>query len=226
MASKVGLVNCFYRLAHPTNAAMNCEAVAINADFWSQVLQARSLKPLDFALGAVMILRLKQLNELGGFEALIDCLADDYQLGNRIARLGYHLELSPIVVDCCSGSMGWKAVWKHQLRWARTIRVCQPVPYFFSILSNATLWPLLWLLVHPSRPVLLFASACLSFRMLAALDLQRKLTLSFAHTPWTWLVPIKDVLQTLLWILAFLGNRVEWRGERMYLRRDGTLLRA
>ena len=33
--------------------------------------------------------------------------------------------------------MGWSAVWKHQLRWARTIRVCQPVPYFFSLLSNA-----------------------------------------------------------------------------------------
>ena len=45
----VGLVNCFYRLANPLTAAMQCEAVAINADFWSQVLQARSLKPLDFA---------------------------------------------------------------------------------------------------------------------------------------------------------------------------------
>ena len=45
--------------------------------------------------------------------------------------------------------MGWRDVWAHQLRWARTIRVCQPVPWFFSILSNAMLWPLAWLFCTP-----------------------------------------------------------------------------
>src|SRR6185369_5879846 len=118
---------------------------AINADFWSQVLQSRSLKPIDFALGAVMALRRQALNKIGGFAALSDCLADDYQLGHRIARCGYDIGLCPVVVECWSEPMGWKAVWKHQTRWARTIRVCQPVPYFFSMLSNPTLWPLLWL---------------------------------------------------------------------------------
>ncbi len=47
---KVGLVNCFYRLANPVNLAMRYEAVSVNADFWSQVLQSKSLKPMDFAL--------------------------------------------------------------------------------------------------------------------------------------------------------------------------------
>src|SRR5581483_11806495 len=50
-----GLVNCFYRFANPANLAMHLEAVAVNADFWSQVLQGRSLAPQDFALGAVMV---------------------------------------------------------------------------------------------------------------------------------------------------------------------------
>ena len=107
---------------------MQWEAIAINADFWSQVLQSRSLKPMDFALGAVMATRRQQLREIGGFAALVDCLADDYQLGNRIARRGYPIALSPVVVECWSAPMGWAAVWKHQLRWARTIRVCQPRP--------------------------------------------------------------------------------------------------
>jgi len=57
------------------------------------------------------------------------------------------------VAECWSAPMGWAAVWKHQLRWARTIRVCQPVPYFFSFLSNASFWPLLWLIVRPAAPV-------------------------------------------------------------------------
>ncbi len=145
----VGLVNCFYRLANPVTAAMRCEAIAVNADFWSQVLQSASLKPLDFALGAVMLVRRDALDGIGGFTALADCLADDYQLGHRVAQKGYHIVLCPVVVECWDAPMNWRNVWKHQLRWARTIRVCQPVPYFFSILSNTTLWPLLWLLASP-----------------------------------------------------------------------------
>src|SRR5205807_2841533 len=97
-----GLVTCFYRLANPTTTAMQWEAIAINADFWSQVLQAKSLRPLDFALGAVMAMPRKPLDEIGGFKALVDCLADDYQLGNRIARRGYAIAISPVVVECWS----------------------------------------------------------------------------------------------------------------------------
>ena len=224
-APEPGLVNCFYRLANPTTPAMDWEAVAINADFWAQVLQARSLKPLDFALGAAMVTRRQCLREIGGFEALVDCLADDYQLGHRIAKRGHTIELCPVVVECWSAPMGWGAVWRHQLRWARTIRVCQPLPYFFSLLNNGTLWPLLWLATVPSRTALGCALACWALRIASVLDLQRRLT----GAPWKlsrlWLVPIKDLLQTMIWALAFLGNRVEWRGEKLRLRKDGTLVR-
>ena len=223
---EVGLVNCFYRLANPTTLAMHWEAVAVNADFWSQVLQSASLKPIDFALGAVMATGRKQLAETGGFSALVDYLADDYQLGHRLARRGYRLALSPVVVECWSAPMGWSAVWKHQLRWARTIRVCQPVPYFFSILSHATLWPLLWLLAKPGALVAAVALLCCLTRVLTALNLEQRLTRTPPPCARGWLVPVKDLLQTAIWLLAFLGNRIEWRGQRLRLRPDGTLLRG
>jgi ceramide glucosyltransferase len=201
---------------------MRWEAIAINADFWSQVLQSRSLQPLDFALGAVMVLRREQLAEIGGFHALADFLADDYQLGQRIARRGYRIELCPVVVECWSPRMSWGEVWRHQLRWARTIRVCQPVPYFFSVLSNATLWPLLWLLAHPSLKVLELSLVFVAGRIISARFLQKWLTRTTRDFDW-WLVPVKDVLQTAIWALAFAGNHIEWRGEHYRLQRDGTL---
>ncbi len=219
-----GLVNCFYRLANPTTLAMQWEAVAINADFWSQVLQSQSLKPLDFALGAVIATRRTQLAEVGGFQALADCLADDYQLGNRIARQGYRIALCPVVVECWDPPMTWRAVWKHQLRWARTIRVCQPVPYFFSILSNPTFWPLLWLVLAPAKWSLTIFAVALGVRIFTALDLQWRLTRSPGHVPFLWLAPFKDLLQAAIWLCAFAGNRIEWRGRRFRLRRDGTLV--
>jgi len=258
---QTGLVNSFYILANPTTSAMTWEAFAINVDFWSQVLQACSLKPMDFALGAVMLIRRQQLREIGGFEALADCLADDYQLGNRIRRRGYKLEICPVVVECWSHPMGWREVWNHQLRWARTVRVCQPVPYFFSILSNPTLWPLLWFLASFSSSssfsssTLLSASfllLCLATRFLFSRDLYRRVssvqcsvislskpTSSIEHPETSapnhkssiinhkFLLPfLKDLLQLPIWAGAFLGNTIEWRGQKMKLRPDGTLTPA
>jgi ceramide glucosyltransferase len=207
---------------------MHREAIAVNADFWSQVLQAASLKPLDFALGAVMVTRRKLLAEIGGFNALANCLADDYQLGHRIAKNGHRIALCPVVAECWDTPMDWHGVWQHQLRWARTIRVCQPLPYFFSILSNATFWPLLWLAdsLVPSVTLCapLTAIACVLIRICIAQNLQRRLMQSRENLAPPWLVPVKDLLQVALWIGAFTGSTVEWRGRRMKLRRDGTLV--
>lgn len=243
---EVGLVNCFYRLANPTTLAMQWEAIAINADFWSQVLQSQTLKPLDFALGAVMLTRRQQLEEIGGFKSLADCLADDYQLGNRIARKGHRIVLCPVVVECWDPPMSWQAVWKHQLRWARTIRVCQPVPYFFSILSNAGFWALLALVVGLTQMharwnsplygtnssmtfhlhlVAVVGAVSIVIRMILACDLQRRLTRSSGSANYFWMVPIKDLLQTATWLCAFAGNSIEWRGQTYRLHPDGTLVK-
>jgi ceramide glucosyltransferase len=238
----VGLVNCFYRLANPSTLAMRWEAIAINADFWSQVLQSQTLKPLDFALGAVMLTRRALVAEIGGFKSLADCLADDYQLGNRIAKLGHRIVLSPIVVECCDPPMTWGAVWRHQLRWARTIRVCQPAPYFFSILSNAGFWGLMWIFdicrslqghhngISGTDGGIFIASSLMALmfyvgRIVVACNLQSRLTRSSGHGYYFWLVPVKDLLQAAIWLCAFTGNSIEWRGQVYRLRRDGTLVK-
>jgi ceramide glucosyltransferase len=221
-----GLVNCFYCLANPVTAAMRWEAVAINADFWGQVLQARSLKPLDFALGAVMATTRQQLEDIGGFARLVECLADDYQLGHQIALRGKRIVLCPVVVECWSAPMTWRQVWEHQLRWARTIRVCQPLPFFFSILSNATLWPLVWL---AAEPALITAAAFGLFafaRILIARSNYQRLTGSKMVWSDAWLVAAKDLLGVAIWALAFAGNQVEWRGENYLVLRDGSLRQA
>jgi len=221
----VGLVSCFYRNANPTTLAMEWEAFALNADFWSQVLQSRSLKPLDFALGAAMATTQRHLDAIGGFEVLADYLADDYELGNRIARLGARVELAAVVVDCLSPPMNWREVWAHQVRWARTIRVCQPLPYASSLVSNGTVWPLLCLLARPDTPAMVAALFCFSLRLVTAIYFQKKMTGRFflRYLPVT---PIKDLLQVVLWVLAFSGNRVNWRGEKLRALARGKLARG
>jgi ceramide glucosyltransferase len=219
----VGLINCFYRLANPSTLAMRWEAVAVNADFWSQVLQSRSIQKVEFALGAVMALPKAQLQKIGGFMALANYLADDYELGRRVAKSGKRIEFSTIAVDCYEAQQSWGKVWAHQLRWARTIRICQPLPYFMSILNNATVWPVVWMIIDPQA--VLCGAGFLFFRMLTATHLQSRLTKSNKHIAYFWLAPISDLLGFAVWALSFVGNTVIWRGQRLRVQSDGKLVR-
>ncbi len=219
----VGLVNCFYRLANPSTPAMQWEAVGINADFWPQVLQARSLKPVDFALGAVMTLPAAQLKAIGGFAALSDFLADDYQLGRQVARQKKRIDFATVVAECWEAPMNWRQVWAHQSRWARTIRVCQPWPFFLSILNNSTLWPMLWLAVARQPAAWAACGACLLFRIGTAMQQQSKLMQSPPKPAFLWMPPIKDMLDVLVWAAAFCSNEVLWRGDRYRILKDGKL---
>ena len=219
----VGLVNPFYRLANPSTPAMQWEALAVNADFWTSVLQSQRLEPLAFALGAVMAVRRVHVRKMGGFEALADYLADDYELGRRVAGQGSRIVLCPVVVECWEAPQGWRAIWRHQLRWARTIRVCRPGSYALSVLSNATLWPIVWLAAAPGRLTAIAAGLCLLTRLGTACSSQHRVTRSWSHMPWLWMAPIKDLLQFLVWAISFAGNTVEWRGERLRVKPGGRL---
>jgi ceramide glucosyltransferase len=221
---EVGLAHCFYRLANPMNLAMGWETICINADFWSQVLQGQTMGIRDFALGAVMAIKRQALQRIGGFEAVVDYLADDFQLGHRIARSGQRIETCPVVAECREPEMNWKAVWFRQLRWQRTIRVCKPWPYAMSLLANPLLWPLLSVVVAPVSigvPLLVFA---LIIRITISHDLLRRFSPRNRDWKWCWLAPFKDACSVLLWIAAWSGNEVRWRGATYCLQQDGRLV--
>ena len=218
---RVGLVNCLYALANPTTLAMRWEAVAINADFWSQVLQSQFLEPLDYALGAVMAVRRRSLEQIGGFAVLADYLADDYQLGHRVSQAGYRVVLSPLVAQCWSGPMTWRQVWNHQLRWARTIRCSKPFPYALSLVSNPTVWPLCWFLAVPTPAVGLTVLLCLAVRVGLGQDLQRRLVRHWPPHP--LMVLVKDVLNLAIWLGSWMGNEVQWRGTHFRILPGGKL---
>lgn len=232
----IGLVNCFYRLANPSTVAMQWEATAVNADFWSQVLQARTLKPMDFALGAAMLLRKSVLAKIGGFHALVDHLADDFQLGNRMHSTGARIELSTVVVECFDAPAGWRTVWAHQLRWNRTIRVCRPLPYAASILANGTLWPVLAAIAVLMSPAFSNAAANRFLGLFMAFVIARSwmaqvLANRLAALPgkptsdlfvFGMTVP-RDLLGAAVWVCSLFGSTVIWRGIQYHVNRDGML---
>ena len=130
--------------------------------------------------------------------------------------------ISPVVVECWSAPMTLRQVWQHQLRWARTIRVCQPVACFFSILNDVTLWALAWFIANPVAWV--YAVSCVVLRWTTAVLIERKMNGRFdlflpAAAFWT------DLARPVIWMLSFLGSTVTWRGAKYRVLRGGKLVR-
>lgn len=220
----VGLANCLYRNPEPVGGARAWEALSLNVDFWSQVLQSRSLAPQDFALGAVIALRRSDLLAIGGFRGLVDQLADDFHLGRRVYQRGLRIELATMVADCIEAPATAREVWGHQVRWARTIRACRPVPFFLSILSNGSLWAagaLAMALVVGWSPWPW--AGLLVVRASVAASLHRRMCPELPIGAGILRVWPKDIASALVWAAAFLGNTVEWRGRRFRVRPGGTL---
>jgi ceramide glucosyltransferase len=220
----VGLVNSLYRFALPSNLAMRWESFAVNADFWSQVLQSLSLRPMDFGLGAAMVMPRGQLERIGGFARLADHLADDYQLGQLVSQGGNSVELCPVVVECRTAPMTFVEVCSHQLRWARTIRACRPIAFLFTVFSIAAIWPMLWLALEPSMASVMGAFLCLSIRGATGVYLEGRMTGRFRWSS-VAMALLKDVFQLGIWALAFTGRRVVWRGVDYRVEAGGRLVK-
>ncbi len=201
----VGLVTGLY-CARGASLASNAEALGIVTEFVPSVLVARLLSSSGFALGATMAFRAKDLEAIGGFASIREYLADDYQLGARIAALGKRVAMSDSVVITNLGAGSWRDVWKHQLRWSRTIRVSRPAGYFGYLVTQAMFWCVI-AAAFGYWKVALIGEA---IRLLAALAAMwatgngRLYRLAF--------VPFRDLFGFAVRCGGLAGNTVEWRG--------------
>ncbi|MDP8964124.1 MAG: glycosyltransferase, partial [Cyanobacteriota bacterium] len=91
--ANVGVVTCPYRSSAQGWVTI-LEAIGTATDFHAGVLVSQQLEGIKFALGSTIVIRKDVLDEIGGFSAIADYLADDFQLGNLPARLGYKVVLS------------------------------------------------------------------------------------------------------------------------------------
>jgi len=221
--SSVGAVNCLYRITGPDNFGTTLEKIAVNADFWSQVIQSLRLGKQDFCLGAVICVNAEIFKKTGGFEPIADLLADDYHIGNRIHKSGKNIALSTLTVESIVPRTKLANVWKHQLRWARTIRFERPVSYGLSVISNTTLWALLWILAGYWEYRYLVCLVVLLTRLVAVKDLMCRIEKSQGKWIDACLAWSKDLFQLALWVGAFVGNRVGWRGMKFRVRKGGIL---
>ncbi len=221
---QVGLVTSLYRTSTVHNIATALEATGFTAEMIPNVLVALQLEGLSFALGASMAVRREALDSIGGFLALADYLADDYQLGNKIHRAGWRIALDGCFVESVMKAESLGTALSRQLRWARTMRVSRPGGFLASGITLPFPAACMALLTATSPQTGLIAVALLyTVRLTISTIFSRRFVRDDLFPRWLWLLPLRDMLASFCWALSFLGNRVEWRGSRFILKPGGKI---
>jgi ceramide glucosyltransferase len=223
----VGLVTALYRgQAHGTLGS-RVEALGIATDFQAGVLLAKVIEGgLHYGLGSTLAVRRDALEKAGGLRALVDHLADDYEMGARVDRAGYCVELSAAVVETGVPAYKWRGFVDHQLRWLRTVRDARPGGYVGLLFTHGLAWALLNVVASGLSPVSFWLLALSLFlRLGLAMTVGAEVLGDRQVLASLWLLPVRDVIAMGLWIAGFAGNTIVWRGERFVLR-DGKLMKA
>jgi ceramide glucosyltransferase len=214
----VGVVTCPYRVK-PQSAAAAWEALGIATDFMPSTLVAQFIGVRDFGLGSTLAFRAADLEQAGGFASIANYLADDYQLARRIASIGKHALLSTYTVETTVGDGSWRGVWRHQLRWARAIRVSKGAGYAGLPITQAGLW-ILVALVCGAWP---YAAVLAALRIASALLTGWFVLRSRVAAALCWLAPVWDLYAFGVWLASFAGKKVRWRDKTIEIDREGRI---
>jgi ceramide glucosyltransferase len=223
---RVGMVTCLYRgVAAPTPWS-RLESLGISTDFCAGVLVAQQLEGgLRFGLGSTLAFRRTDLERVGGFRSIVDYLADDYELGRRIAGLGLNVELSDVVVETHLPEYDLNQFFSHQLRWARGVRDSRAAGYVGLVSTYGLLWALLAVIAAQGA---LWSWAAfgvtLLLRAAVALVVGKFVLQDASLSKYFWLIPLRDLVAVVVWFASFAGHTVTWRGDRFVLKK-GRLIR-
>ena len=223
---KVGLVTCLYRGIANATLGSRLESLGISTDFAAGVLVAQTVENgIRFGLGSTLAFRRRDLQAIGGFEALVDYLADDYQIGSRIAALGLKVDLSDVVVDTFLPRYTLRGFFDHQLRWARTVRDSRFWGYVGLGLTFGLPWALLALIFSRGAAWAWALLACTAVMRFAVAIVFGKYVLKDRQAMRSpALIPVRDLVAMLVWIVSFAGHRIVWRGDHFSLE-NGKLKR-
>ena len=218
---RTGLVTCFYRGIAEKNLGAELEAVGTSSDFFSGVLMAEWFEGMTFALGASMVTTKSWLDRIGGFATIADKHSDDYELGHRVAQAGGKVVLSREAVWTMYPAQTPRGFFEHQVRWARTVRLCRPLSYAGLLFTHGLPWAVLAAVVAPARWIgAAYVAAYVILRMAMAWAvgvwgvgddvLRRKL----------WLVPLRDAIHFGVWLVSFGSNRITWAGDEFEIQKS------
>ena len=218
---RVGVVTCLYKGVSTGGLWSDLGALQINFGFLPNALLGNALGIGNGCFGATIALRRATLRRIGGFARVRDELADDQRIGDAVRAQGLAVELSPYLVEAQVWEPSLAALWRHELRWARTVRGIAPLGFAGSAMTHPLAIALLavGIVGFGSTVGILFAATCL-LRWATVGVMARTLGLPILKL---WLLPLRDLLSFAVFIASFFGRRVSWRDQNLYVEPNGHM---
>jgi len=216
----VGMIYCFYRGRPTVSGWSHLAAMDVNFRFAPSAFVGEAFGA-PICLGPTMALRADLLDAVGGFEHLSDSLADDFELGRAVRARGHRVTCPPLVIEHLFPDSSASEMLVHELRWARTIRLVEPMGYVGSGITHVVPLALIAtvLLGFPGWSVAFLAGVC-ALRIVQAMVISRLLS---ADRRLLWLVPLRDLFSFGVYLVGLFGEGVEWRGRRFRVASNGAI---
>jgi len=215
-----GAVSCPYYGISTGNLWSHLAQLTIDSHFLPGVVVGARLKLSQPCLGSTIALRRASLSAIGGFEPLADCLADDYVLGELLRERGEPVSVLSFAVGHVCAESSIVELWRHELRWALTIRTVDPLGYLGWTVTHAFPLALIAWLLGGGWPAMGLAVAALACRAVLIFATERGYGLP-PH-PY-WLIPVRDLLSFAVFVAGFVARDVSWRGHHYELMSEGIL---
>jgi ceramide glucosyltransferase len=218
---RVGAVTCLYKGVSTGGLWSDLGALQINFGFLPNALLGDALAIGGGCFGATIALRRATLGRIGGFARVRDELADDQRIGDAVRAQGLAVVLSPYLVEARVWEPSLVALWRHELRWARTVRGIAPLGFAGSAATHPLAIALFAAGIAGSGSAagVLLAATCL-LRWTIAGVMARALGLSARKL---WLLPLRDLLSFAVFVASFFGRRVSWRDQNLYVEPNGRM---
>jgi ceramide glucosyltransferase len=216
-----GAVTCPYYGISNGNPWSDLSRLAIDGHFLPGVVVGAQFDLGRPCLGSTIALSRGSLIAIGGFEAVADCLADDHALGEALARRGEPVTVLPVAVGHLCSEASLRELWRHELRWAMTIRGIDPLGYCGWSINHALPLSLIALALGGGWPAGLLTLAAIASRIWLLSAVAR----AFSLTPHAyWLVPLRDLLSFATFVAGFFARDLSWRGHGYRLMAEGHLM--
>ncbi len=223
----VGIVTCLYTgepAADGHRLWSSLAAMGTSYTFLPNAVLGTSLGLAAPCFGSTIALKRETLEEVGGFRAFADQLADDYEMGRAVRAKGYTLAIPAMGVGHTAAENSFRDLFRHELRWTRTIRLVNPAGHFGSFITHGFAFALLAAILLHFNPVSL---AVLGLALAARLLLKARIDGLFGtYAGPLWLMPARDLLSFAVFLVSLAGETVHWRGTHFAVEASGAMSRV
>src|SRR5439155_9898347 len=203
---RVRAVTCLYHGLAADGPWSRLGALFINAHFLPSVVLGLASGLAQPCFGSTIALTGSTLGAIGGFAAFADRLDDDYAIGAAVRERGDVVAIPPFTAAHLCSEASLRELWRHELRWARTIRNIAPLGHAGSVVTHPLAWAVAALALSPWSGLPIPAAATTITAVLCRLILLRSVARGFGLPPQPhWLVPGRDLLSFTVFVASFLG---------------------